>query len=86
MTCPPQCDGSGDMCPTEYVPNFVKLAEAYGATGLFADKPQDVIPTLEKAFSTPGPVIVEFQISEEENVYPMVPAGAPIDQMIKGMA
>ena len=84
--CPPHCDGSGDMCPTDYVPNFIKLAEAYGAAGFFADKPEQVTPTLEKAFGTPGPVIVEFQISEEENVYPMVPAGAPIDQMIKGMA
>ncbi len=84
--CPPHCDGSGDMCPKDYVPNFVKLAEAYGATGLYADKPEDVVPTLKKAFETPGPVIVEFKINEEENVYPMVPAGAPIDQMIKGMA
>jgi acetolactate synthase-1/2/3 large subunit len=86
MSCPQQCDGSGDMCPKDYVPNFVKLAEAYGATGLYADKSEDVVPTLKKAFDTPGPVIVEFKIDEEENVYPMVPAGAPIDQMIKGMA
>lgn len=84
-SCPPQCDGSGDYCP-KYIPDFVKLAEAYGAVGLYADKPEQVIPTLEKAFNTPGPVIVEFKISEEENVYPMVPAGAPIDQMIRGMA
>lgn len=86
LACPPHCDGSGDMCPLEYVPNFVKLAEAYGATGLFAKSTEEVVPTLEKAFSTPGPVIVEFSISEEENVYPMVPAGAPIDKMIRGMA
>ncbi|MBN1482147.1 biosynthetic-type acetolactate synthase large subunit [candidate division KSB1 bacterium] len=86
INCPPHCDGSGDMCPKEYVPNFVKLAEAYGAAGYFADKTEEVTPTLEKAFNTPGPVIVEFKISEEENVYPMVPAGAPIDKMIKGMA
>lgn len=86
ISCPAHCDGSGDMCPTAYVPNFVKLAEAYGAAGFFANKPEDVVPTLKKAFETPGPVIVEFEISEEENVYPMVPAGAPIDQMIKGMA
>jgi len=35
---------------------------------------------------TPGPVIVEFEIEAEENVYPMVPAGAPINEMIRGMA
>lgn len=86
INCPLHCDGSGDKCPKAYVPNFVKLAEAYGAAGYFADKTEEVAPTLEKAFNTPGPVIVEFKISEEENVYPMVPAGAPIDQMIKGMA
>lgn len=86
ITCPPHCDGSGENCPLAYVPNFVKVAEAYGATGLYAETAKQMVPTLEKAFSTPGPVIVEFKISEEENVYPMVPAGAPIDQMIKGMA
>ncbi len=86
LSCPPHCDGSGDMCPLEYVPNFVKLAEAYGAAGFYAKTTKDVVPTLEKAFATPGPVIVEFSISEEENVYPMVPAGAPIDKMIRGMA
>lgn len=83
--CPPDCDGHRNDC-SEYVPNFVKLAEAYGATGLFADQPDQVRPTLEKAFETPGPVIVEFIIDKDENVYPMVPAGAPIDKMIRGMA
>lgn len=85
ITCPQFCDGSGDSCPT-YVPNFVKLAEAYGASGFYADKHDQVRPILEKAFKTPGPVIIEFKISEDENVYPMVPAGAPIDKMIRGMA
>ncbi|MBN1559681.1 biosynthetic-type acetolactate synthase large subunit [candidate division KSB1 bacterium] len=86
IQCPRYCDHSGEMCPKEYVPNFVKLAEAYGAAGLFAENTEDVAPTLQKAFTTPGPVIVEFKISEEENVYPMVPSGAAIDQMIKGLA
>ena len=86
LACPPQCDGAHERCPLEYIPNFIKLAQAYGATGFYADKPEEVTPTLEKAFNTPGPVIVEFKISEEENVYPMVPAGAPIDKMIRGMA
>ena len=86
ISCPPHCDGSNDNCPLLYVPNFVKLAEAYGATGFFADKSEQVRPTLEKAFEIPGPVVIEFKISEEENVYPMVPAGAPIDKMIRGMA
>jgi len=62
-------------------PDFVKLAEAYGAVGLRATKPEDVVPTLKKAFSIPEPVIIDFEIDPEENVYPMVPAGEPLNQM-----
>jgi acetolactate synthase I/II/III large subunit len=62
-------------------PDFVKLAEAYGAVGLRAIKPEEVLPTLKKAFSIPGPVIIDFEIDPEENVYPMVPAGEPLNQM-----
>ncbi len=84
--CPPQCDQSGENCPMTYVPNFVKLAEAYGASGFYVEKIDEVKPVLEKALNTPGPVIVECKISKEENVYPMVPAGASLNQMIRGMA
>ncbi len=63
-------------------PDFVKLAEAYGATGLRATKPEEVVPTLERAFATPGPVMVDMRVSPEENVYPMVPAGASLKKMI----
>jgi acetolactate synthase-1/2/3 large subunit len=62
-------------------PDFVKLAEAYGAVGLRATKPEEVLPTLKKAFSVPEPVIIDFEIDPEENVYPMVPAGEPLNQM-----
>jgi acetolactate synthase-1/2/3 large subunit len=62
-------------------PDFVKLAEAYGAIGLRATKPEEVVPTLKKAFSTPKPVIIDFVVDREENVYPMVPAGAALNQM-----
>jgi len=62
-------------------PDFVKLAEAYGAAGLRATRPEEVVPTLKKAFSIPGPVIIDFEIDPEENVYPMVPAGEPLNQM-----
>jgi len=62
-------------------PDFVKLAEAYGAVGLRATKPEDVVPTLKRAFSTPEPVIIDVEIDPEENVYPMVPAGEPLNQM-----
>ncbi len=62
-------------------PDFVKLAEAYGAVGLRATKPEEVIPTLKKAFSIPKPVLIDFVVEREENVYPMVPAGEPLHQM-----
>jgi acetolactate synthase I/II/III large subunit len=63
-------------------PDFVKLAEAYGATGLRATRTEEVVPTLERAFATPGPVMVDVRVSPEENVYPMVPAGASLKKMI----
>ncbi len=83
--CPPRCEGVGNDCPP-YIPDFCKLAEAYGWPAWRADRPEDVRPTLQKALSVPGPALVEFIIDAEENVFPMVPAGAAIDQMIRGMA
>jgi len=62
--------------------DFVKLAEAYGATGLQATKPEEVEEVIRKALDTPGPVIMEFKISREENVMPMVPAGAGLNEMV----
>ncbi len=62
-------------------PDFVKLAEAYGAVGLRATQPEEVVPILKKAFSIPQPVVIDFVIDPEENVYPMVPAGEPLNQM-----
>ena len=62
--------------------DFVKLAEAYGATGLRAGKPEEVEEVIKKAFATKGPVIMEFKIAREENVLPMVPAGASLNEMV----
>jgi acetolactate synthase-1/2/3 large subunit len=62
--------------------DFTKLAEAYGATGLRATKPEEVEEVIKKAFATPGPVIMEFKVSREENVMPMVPAGAGLNEMV----
>jgi acetolactate synthase-1/2/3 large subunit len=62
--------------------DFTKLAEAYGATGLKATKPEEVEAVIKKAFETPGPVIMEFKISREENVMPMVPSGAALNEMV----
>ena len=63
-------------------PDFVKLAEAYGALGLRATKTHEVEPLIIKALETRGPVIMDFVVDREEGVYPMVPAGASIKEMI----
>ncbi len=68
--------------PLENSPDFVKLAEAYGAMGLRATKPSEVVPVIKKALSSKKPVIMDFVVEQEEGVYPMVPAGAAIDEMI----
>jgi len=62
--------------------DFVKLAEAFGATGFSASKPEEVEETIRKGFATPGPVIMEFKIAREEKVLPMVPAGASLNEMV----
>jgi len=66
----------------ECAPDFVKLAEAYGAVGLRAQKPNELRPVLEEAFSTQKPVVIDVRVAREENVFPMVPAGAGIEEMI----
>ena len=66
----------------EHAPDYVKLAEAYGAVGLRATKPDEVEAVLSEGLSIPQPVIMDFQVDKEESVYPMVPAGAPITEML----
>ncbi|TFG44963.1 MAG: biosynthetic-type acetolactate synthase large subunit, partial [Candidatus Brocadiia bacterium] len=66
----------------EVIPDFVKLAEAYGAVGLRATKPSEVEPVLKEAFKTKRTVFMDFLVHWKEKVYPMVPAGAPIDHML----
>jgi len=65
-----------------FQPDFVKLAEAYGAVGFRTSRPEEVAPILKEALNTPKPVIMDFRVSREENVYPMVPAGASLTEMI----
>lgn len=66
----------------DVVPDFVSVAEAYGAVGLRATKPSEVEPVLKEAFKIKKPVIMDFIVDWKEKVYPMVPAGAPIDHML----
>jgi acetolactate synthase-1/2/3 large subunit len=66
----------------EHAPDFVKLAEAYGAVGLRAEKPEEVEAVLREGLFSPRTVIMEFKVQQTECVYPMVPAGAPITEML----
>ena len=63
-------------------PDFVKLAEAYGAEGYRITSAADLRPVLEKALGTPNPAFIDVVVEREENVYPIVPAGAALDEML----
>ena len=67
-------------------PDFVKIAEAYGAVGIRIMKKEDVRPAIEKAMRTKNTVVMDFVVEPEENVYPMVPAGKRLDDMIGSVA
>lgn len=66
----------------DVVPDFVAIAEAYGAVGLRATKPSEIEPVLKEAFKVKKPVFMDFIVDWKEKVFPMVPAGAPIDHML----
>jgi acetolactate synthase-1/2/3 large subunit len=65
-----------------HAPDFVKLAEAYGAVGLRAKKPEEVASVLKQGLECNKPVIMDFIVEPEESVYPMVPAGVSIKKML----
>lgn len=65
-------------------PDFVKLAEAYGIKGLRATNKEEARKVWQEALETPGPVLIDFVVSKEENVYPMVTQGNTIDDMLLG--
>jgi len=64
-------------------PDFVKLAEAYCIPALRVKHKEDVIPAIEKAMNTEGPFLIEFIVEPEENVYPMVPPGEALSQVLE---
>ena len=64
------------------MPDFVKLAEAYGAVGFLCQKPKDVEPILRESLKVKKPVLIDFQVAKGENVMPMVPAGKGLDDML----
>ena len=83
QSCPRHCNNPDDGCPP-YVPDFVKLAEAYGAMGIRVEHPEDVEGAIREAIGSPRTVILEFLVAREENVFPMVQPGAGINEIMIG--
>jgi acetolactate synthase-1/2/3 large subunit len=64
-------------------PNFVKLADAFGIRSVAVTQRSQVVPTVEMAHKHKGPVLIDFQVEQEDSVYPMVAAGASLHEMIR---
>jgi acetolactate synthase-1/2/3 large subunit len=64
-------------------PDFVKLADAYGIPALKVQQKEEVVPAIKQAMAEDGPFLIDFIVEPEENVYPMVPPGAALDQTIE---
>jgi acetolactate synthase I/II/III large subunit len=78
------CDGNVENC-MKYLPDFVKLAESYGAIGIRVKKIDELDAAIKKALeSKDTPVFIDVMTEREENVWPMVPAGASLDDVLKG--
>ncbi|WP_230868398.1 biosynthetic-type acetolactate synthase large subunit [Iocasia frigidifontis] len=79
--CPPRCSGPGENCP-EMIPDFVQVAKGYGIKGKRVSRPEEIRPALQEALDINEAYLLDFIIEEEENVFPMVPAGGSLDDMI----
>ena len=80
--CPKSCSGPGPACPP-YIPDFLHLAESYGAEAIRVTAPEDVEPALIHAkLNRRTPTVIEFMIGWKENVLPIVPPGSPLNEMI----
>jgi len=79
--CLEQCSTPSSAC-FSYVPDFVKLAESYNVLGLRCSEYDKVDETIQKAMAHDGPVVMEFIVAKEENVFPMVPPGAAINEIL----
>ena len=77
-------DGAYSHVNMQWLPDFVKLAEAYGAVGLRATRPDQLPGVLRRGLATPGVVVMDILVSEEASVYPMVPSGAGLKEMVLG--
>jgi acetolactate synthase-1/2/3 large subunit len=75
-------DGRYSQVKTGDYPDFVKLAEAYGATGIRLTEKGTLVDDMKAAIATEGPVLVDVRVTPEENTYPMIPAGSAAREMV----
>ena len=75
-------DGKYSHVETGEFPDFAKLADAYGATGMRFDDKTTLVADMRRAIETDGPVVVDVRVTREENTYPMIPAGQPAREMV----
>jgi acetolactate synthase-1/2/3 large subunit len=83
--CPKWCNSPNRATCPVYIPDFVKWAESYGVLGIRVTDKKDVEPALKKMLETKGSVVIDMWVEVEENIFPMVPAGASLDDMITRM-
>jgi acetolactate synthase-1/2/3 large subunit len=75
-------DGKYSQVETGEFPDFVKLADAYGATGMRFEDKTTLVEDMKRAIATEGPVFVDVRVTREENTYPMIPAGQAAREMV----
>jgi acetolactate synthase I/II/III large subunit len=75
-------DGKYSAVDMGRFPDYVKLAEAHGATGLRFEDKRTLVDDMKRAIATEGPVLVDVRVTREENTYPMIPAGQPAREMV----
>jgi acetolactate synthase-1/2/3 large subunit len=81
-TCPANCKGPNEACPP-YSPDFVQLAESYGAHGIRVTREEEIAAAFAQAKKQEdAPTVIEFMIATEELVLPMVKSGNPMSEMI----
>lgn len=81
-SCPVDCSNPSENCPA-YIPDFIKLAESYGALGIRVERAEDIKGALERAKANKtSPTVIEFIIEKETNILPMVPGGNALSEMV----
>ncbi len=77
-------DNHESECGLSGGPDFIKLAEAFGFTAIQVRDPADVTAGIEEMLDTEGPVFLNLEVDRNENVFPMIPAGAPHNEIVLG--